>query len=1536
MNNISVPKVNEINHFWLNPSLTSNTAIQGLEIIVKEKILISFENLADLEGKVCRIEDLTNETAQKIYLLILQIMHPQKDIQCWKAQFNFPNKELLIQAFAHSKTFTCPNKQLKCLQALSLICTNSTLPKSLDKIFDCFKPCIWDYRFLKFLEAQEKDRREELLCKIHCHLPQNDSPERIIEFIDLFGNQDVSTILNLMWKLSCKYTITEHLALLRVILQMPPYERNPETFEAYLRKIGSRIAGSQCTDINEIIYGVSREQDEDIHTLLTYVCHDHLYYDIANIPEFRDTELSIIYTLAHFLKLKPMNESAPLLHKFANGENFQNFKEEANRLSRFCPQMRALLLILSEEQNLSLTSAFASIKTMRGRILLFEIAMNAGKKINQILAADAVGIICKMEDAHARELIALLVDLWEMDREDIIGFWVQRPALICDLSYVNSFFSWMAAGQTHFASLKEYEETANDLLALERRVAANYALENCSDFTLLELHELQKAYLTLPDGVEASTFMELIKDCKRVEIAWWQKIKALQNGARLYDKSFGNHIALLAASGKLEEETKFLFDYRALSPKNRQLCFFLQMYCNAPIDVMRKFLIPTEEVKGEIFESIQERNPEDLTPELMKSIIDIYYPFDRENLPILNSNIPKFSSKELIMISKELIKSKNPQVNFMVFRLFAALSEKERTNRRLKDLIALYETVPLKHRIFFTEYLLGVNPLMLLSCKEHFPLIKNCIGKNDRALGKLIRRARGNLYRFAIPKILNFPDAGKWRPLIKILYLLKENDRTEKNIDTLITKCSLFPKDIWRALKPFKNEKMTYEALLILLSIFPDSETDREFLIEKSALGIFSLLPDQARTIESLQLCIAIHIASGRHLYSHLRKIPCQNRLEALHILAGSPNEIRNPLQYVLSRSEPIRSKMHDILLQELLHLQTCSDGAAIEFIRKFFRNYRNYALNSEDPLYIYFAQVLTAIDQEMVAVPKYPCEIFNKHRRLQAKPCFPILPQLQTAFGHIAAFCPMTLQQRCNETEPLMIKDLPREITKNTLADLFEQITDPDSQAVKNFVLNQSILPSLLDVQGDENTLISIETLYLFAICKMILDERDPVKRNELLLSQMSQISACPVGQTYALCLIYNQLDHKYRTRSKTASKEQKVYDIADRAIQKYLGDVFASDEFLQKAAEDKNIAQASHLILYLKNLLCRNVGLLHSITYDMYTLCLPDSIMGKTENQLADLFFQCCSVKEFVTVFRKELSEGVGYEALQRVLSLIAPPGREGLEFYEKCFEEDLVTITSFGALMLLKAMGVITACNPENVRDQNYLQTLARLKKISIPSRSNLEEIARPYLPTTTHSLHALWMRNFAFAHSANHPGIQRLCYSPQSDQKTQILQEWILERDRVLAKAHPESGKLLFLCGKRLTTLPECLQTRVNTVHLRCTNSYLTQIPPWIEKFTNLQSLNFTNNALGNLPVAIFHLEKLDALYLDSNQICSLPEQISHLKNLETLTLARNPLQYLPESILQCDKLKSLCLLDTFIPLNCPIVAKLKQRGVNIIL
>jgi hypothetical protein len=266
------------------------------------------------------------------------------------------------------------------------------------------------------------------------------------------------------------------------------------------------------------------------------------------------------------------------------------------------------------------------------------------------------------------------------------------------------------------------------------------------------------------------------------------------------------------------------------------------------------------------------------------------------------------------------------------------------------------------------------------------------------------------------------------------------------------------------------------------------------------------------------------------------------------------------------------------------------------------------------------------------------------------------------------------------------------RGVNAKEVAELCCDATVPEIKA--NVLQSGTVIASLLTQKGQKEDSLPLTAMYLYAILKQISEADDTRQGNSLsprevqLLKFCSMVKECSTGQRDAIEQYYiNTIG-----RGALSSSQNKVETAIDQAIQMALKSVLAGDAL---AAELNYCStQQSHNILYLQNRFHRQIGLVHTLSFDRHAGVLNSSLIQKDPKEVLAAIKQHLhpvdSVKQALDQFlnKKEISYMEFVEYFQK---------KCGLDQYESYieFDEDTnpIGITPFAVEKALRKLEYLT---------------------------------------------------------------------------------------------------------------------------------------------------------------------------------------------------------------------------------------------------
>jgi predicted DNA-binding ArsR family transcriptional regulator len=186
--------------------------------------------------------------------------------------------------------------------------------------------------------------------------------------------------------------------------------------------------------------------------------------------------------------------------------------------------------------------------------------------------------------------------------------------------------------------------------------------------------------------------------------------------------------------------------------------------------------------------------------------------------------------------------------------------------------------------------------------------------------------------------------------------------------------------------------------------------------------------------------------------------------------------------------------------------------------------------------------------------------------------------------------------------------------------------------QDVKENMLGEGkLIATILMQQGKKDDPLTVTAMYLYLILKSISDADDTRDKNCLsarenqLLKFASMIKECSTGQKDAIEQYYiNTIG-----MDAISSSQNKIEETIDQSIQIALKKALASDDLLTDLI-GKTPKQQSHQTLFLQNRYHRQIGLIHSLTFDRHTGVIDDDLIQKDPNEAIEKIKQYLHIQE------------------------------------------------------------------------------------------------------------------------------------------------------------------------------------------------------------------------------------------------------------------------------------------------------------------
>ena len=120
---------------------------------------------------------------------------------------------------------------------------------------------------------------------------------------------------------------------------------------------------------------------------------------------------------------------------------------------------------------------------------------------------------------------------------------------------------------------------------------------------------------------------------------------------------------------------------------------------------------------------------------------------------------------------------------------------------------------------------------------------------------------------------------------------------------------------------------------------------------------------------------------------------------------------------------------------------------------------------------------------------------------------------------------------------------------------------------------------------------------------------------------------------------------------------------------------------------------------------------------------------------------------------------------------------------------------------------------------------------------------------------------------------------------------VIDVWEVCEEIIKFRQRPHKHAL-WLCDKKIKTLPDYIQHLTGLKKIDASNSQLTALPAWIGKLTDLKCLKFENNRLTTLPEELKNLKKLESCNFSGNRLTAFPDFLYELPNTCTIEMQKN--------------------------------------------
>lgn len=456
---------------------------------------------------------------------------------------------------------------------------------------------------------------------------------------------------------------------------------------------------------------------------------------------------------------------------------------------------------------------------------------------------------------------------------------------------------------------------------------------------------------------------------------------------------------------------------------------------------------------------------------------------------------------------------------------------------------------------------------------------------------------------------------------------------------------------------------------------------------------------------------------------NYLQIIPPEFREKYLDTVSELDSDVPfDILLSIFSSKESVREAIH-AFFNELFENDSTPEEH-FRLARKIFKYQIALGLDDEHPLTMRALAQIFVSGAEDLKNSKNPYHVYQKLKTVLAEEHESIVAvslKTETIEGLQAKW---KQQKPCNRPKmKYMVKDLPPEVSKKTIHDLFNQfnvrlacLSSEDQEVVQqeikkscqvelkslqeNLLLDPFII-SLLNIGSKPTDLIPPAKLYLYRILKAIQDNFSDFtpayklsKGEDMLLKFSLCIQECETGRYDGLVRFYNLLPMEYKLTAST-DPSQAIWNARcalHESVQRFLRRALSNFELHQTTAEISNDSQSSHINLYLSNRLGPQIGLNEPLKFDLHTEVLTEELLEKDCHTLLSDFYHHSPLSQLVNTVVEDSRGLLKPNVYEGVVELIKTVKGNDI-IYGDYFEEEESTktfvLTKLGALTLLQAI-------------------------------------------------------------------------------------------------------------------------------------------------------------------------------------------------------------------------------------------------------
>lgn len=444
------------------------------------------------------------------------------------------------------------------------------------------------------------------------------------------------------------------------------------------------------------------------------------------------------------------------------------------------------------------------------------------------------------------------------------------------------------------------------------------------------------------------------------------------------------------------------------------------------------------------------------------------------------------------------------------------------------------------------------------------------------------------------------------------------------------------PEERQRVLKEatalFKKIKKRPVGLIAAVGRRPDIVLESDIPNKGLFVDLISRLPELAP--EARKLCRVVESNKVDWICKRFDYIPLPDLPAAVRYLTENPEEpVESLFGHLMGEDPNFYTRCCDYLTEKLAALSE-HRIQAFYFADLILKAPQDLLIDHSHPLFLEAYSVHATANPSLQNNPKNPYALYCRLKKAAEEPLLP---------------CDNPVIVKCREARntlsfadlPVIDKKLPRALLNrlkkrpNITAYLNEinfKLAELEAQL---FGVN-SIVPRLL-AAGPAH-IIRNDHYYLYSIFKAI-EEATPSDQEEMLIKFGFSLQACATGQSDAMALYYNALPVKYRTRKGLEGEMERVRSLISASVQHQLHRILSEESLLKEILFVNPVEQVSHQVLYLKNRLCRQMGLEHEVVLDPGSGTLYNFLIDIPAETLLAAVLKRCAPEAFIEQAYRDL---------------------------------------------------------------------------------------------------------------------------------------------------------------------------------------------------------------------------------------------------------------------------------------------------------